>query len=115
VAENVHDLREACKTISTLMKWRNDRIHARVRMTDTGYALYDWRTRHRLEINRDAIVKNIQLAVNAMVKLKANIAPLIGQLNLDQELEKLFSTLIFGTGRHGGRACDGLGFGASGV
>jgi hypothetical protein len=93
VTENVHDLREACKTISTLMKWRNDRIHARVRMTDGGYALYDWRTRHRLQINRDQIVKNIELAINAMVVLEANLAPLIGLLRLDEELDKLFSAM----------------------
>ena len=93
VAENVHDLREACKTISALMKWRNDRIHARVRMTDSGYALYDWRTRERLEIHGDVIVENIQLAINAMVKLETNVAPLIGQLKLDEELDKLFMSM----------------------
>lgn len=91
--ENLHDLRDACQTTSTLMKWRNDRIHARVRMTGTGYALYDWRTRQRLEIHQDVIVKNIQLAINAMVKIEANVAPLIGQLKLDEELDKLFSSM----------------------
>ena len=93
VAEYVHDLREACNTISTLMKWRNDRMHARVRMTDTGYALYDWRTRQRLEIHRDVIVENINLAVKVMMTFKANIQPLVGLLALDEELDKLFSTL----------------------
>jgi hypothetical protein len=62
-------------------------------MADNGYALFDWCTRQRLEIHRDVIVENIQLALNAMVKLEANVAHLIGQLKLDEELDKLFSTL----------------------
>src|ERR1700744_5809255 len=49
----LRDGREACEIISKLADWRNDRIHARVRMTDTGYPLYDWRTRKRLEISRE--------------------------------------------------------------
>ncbi|HEX3877220.1 MAG TPA: hypothetical protein VHW24_09550 [Bryobacteraceae bacterium] len=73
--------------------WRNARIHARVRMTGTGYALYDWRTRKRLEISRDQIEKNIHLGIKAIVALEANVQHLAHQLNFDTEFEKLFSTL----------------------
>lgn len=75
------------------MERRNDRIHARVRITDDGYVLYDWRTRKRLEIHLDQIMKNIQLAINAKVTLEAHITPLISHLKLGEELDKLLRTL----------------------
>jgi len=50
-------------------------------------------TNQRLEIHSDVIVENIQLAINVMMELEANIAPLIGQLKLDEELDKLFKSM----------------------
>jgi hypothetical protein len=93
VADYLRAVREACEIISKLAAWRNGRIHPRVRMTDTGYALYDWRTRKRLEISREQIEKNIHLGVKAIVTLEANVQHLVHQLNFDAEFEKLFSTL----------------------
>lgn len=93
VGADVHDLREACKIMSRIAVWRNDRIHARVVMTESGYALYDWRTRHRLEMHQDVIVKNIELAIKVSVTLKSSVSPLIGQLKLDEELDKLFKSM----------------------
>jgi hypothetical protein len=93
VADYRRDLREACEVISKLAVWRNDRIHARVRMADTGYALYDWRTRKRLEISREGLEENIRLGVKAIVALEANVQHLVRQLNFDAEFEKLFKTL----------------------
>lgn len=40
-AEDVTALRGACNSMSKLANWRNDRIHARVRSTEDGSALYD--------------------------------------------------------------------------
>lgn len=97
VADCLHDVREACEIISTLAVWRNDRIHARVRMTDTGYALYDWRTRQRLEISREQIKKNLLLGVKTIVALEENVQRLV-ELNFDADFEKLFSTLREGEG-----------------
>src|SRR5579859_5206607 len=51
VDESMYALNEACNIMSRLSKWRNDRVHVRVRMTSDGYALYDWRTGNRLPIN----------------------------------------------------------------
>jgi hypothetical protein len=93
VKENLYDLREACKTISALMKWRNDRIHARVVMTESGYALYDWRTGQRLEIHRDVIVEGIQSGIKVIGTLGVNVRPLVGQFELEEELEKLFKSM----------------------
>ncbi len=87
VADYLRDVREACETISDLAVWRNDRIHARVRMIDTGYALYDWRTRERLEISRDQIEQNIHRGVKAIVALEANVQHLVHQLNLTRSLK----------------------------
>lgn len=93
VSDNVREVGDACDIISNLAVWRNDRIHARVRMTDSGFALYNWRTRRRLEISHDQIVQNIELAVKAIVTLEAHVQHLVGQMEFDEEVEKLFSTL----------------------
>jgi hypothetical protein len=58
VSDSLYSVRKACDITSKLAVWRNDRIHARVRMTEHGCALYDWR-RRRLEISREQIEKNI--------------------------------------------------------
>jgi hypothetical protein len=93
VADSLHGVREACKIISALAVWRNDRIHARVHMSEHGYALYDWRTRRRLEIRREQIEQNINLAIKAIVELEAHVPHLVHLLKWDEEFEKLFSTL----------------------
>ena len=93
VSHSVATLRETCTLISTLSRWRNDRVHARVRMTEDGYALYDWRTRHRLEITQEQIEKNIQLTVKAIVELETHVPHLIGLLDWDEEFERLYSTV----------------------
>jgi hypothetical protein len=87
------EIRETCTIISKLAKSRNDRIHARVQISEQGYELYDWRTRRRLDISREQIETNIKLAVEAIVTLEANVQHLIQQLKWDDEFEKLFSTL----------------------
>jgi hypothetical protein len=76
-----------------LAAWRNDRIHARVRMTADGYALYDWRTRHRLEMSRAEIEEDIQLAIHAMVELEAHVPDLVQLLKWEDEFDQLFNTL----------------------
>lgn len=62
-------------------------------MTDQGYALYDWRTRRRLDITPEQIERNIRLAIKAVVELEANMGHLVHLLTLDEEIERLFSTL----------------------
>jgi len=93
VSDEVRELRESCEIISRLRVWRNDRIHARIRMTEGGYALYDWRTRCRLDISCKEIETNIELAVKAIVTLEANVQYLFRELNWDEEFEELFSTV----------------------
>jgi hypothetical protein len=93
VSDNVYPVREACKTMSKLAVRRNDRIHARVHSTQQGYALYDWRTRCRLEISQEQIEKNIQLAITAKLDLKAHVPHLVQLLEWDEEIENQFSTL----------------------
>jgi hypothetical protein len=66
-------------------------------MTEHGYALYNWRTRRRLEITREQIEQNIQLAISAMVELEAHVPHLAHSIEWERQWEedcsKLFSTL----------------------
>jgi hypothetical protein len=93
VSDSLHAVREACEIISRLAVWRNDRIHARVRLTEHGYALYDWRTGRRLQITREQIELKINLASTAMAELEGHVQHLVHLLTWDEEFERLFSTL----------------------
>ena len=93
VSDSLYTLREVCKSISQLARWRNDRIHARVHLTDQGYILYDWRNRQRLEISLEQIEHHIALAAKVMADLEAHMQDLVELLEWDQEVEKLFGTL----------------------
>ena len=62
-------------------------------MTEHGYALYDWRTRRRLEISAEQIKQNIDLAIKAIADLEAHVRHLVHLLKWHEEFEKLLSTL----------------------
>ena len=93
----VHDslcaVRNACSIMSKLAGWRNERIHARVRLTEDGYALYDWRTRRRLVISQEEIEKNVQLAIKGMVELEAHVPRNVRLLEWEEEFEALLSSV----------------------
>jgi hypothetical protein len=93
VADSLSVLCEACEMISKLADWRNERIHARVLMTEQGYTLYNWRTRYPLEISQSQIEKKIELANKAMVELRGRIPDFVHLLNWDAEFEALLNTL----------------------
>jgi hypothetical protein len=69
------------------------RVHARVRLVENGYVLYDWRTLKPLEISRAEIEQNIDLVIQAIVDIETHIPHLVDMLNWDDEIERLFSTV----------------------
>ena len=86
-------IRAACEIFSAIAIWRNDRVHARVRLTEDGYVLYDWRTRRRLELTVEEVQKNVDMAARAMVNLDVHVSHLLHELEWEEEFERLFSTL----------------------
>jgi hypothetical protein len=92
-SDSLREVREACSIISGLAEWRNDYIHARVQMSERGYALYNWRSGKRLELNREQIETKMDLAVKAIVTLEVHVQQFVHQLKWDEEFEALFSTL----------------------
>jgi hypothetical protein len=93
VSDNLHALRKACEVVSTLAVWRNDRIHAQVHMTEHGYALYNWRTRSRLELTFEQINRNIELAIFVICELEAHVPRLVDLMKWDDEIDELLSAL----------------------
>lgn len=89
VAENLDTIREACKTISALSVWRNDRIHAHVRMTDTGYVLFSWQTQQPLPLNYTEIERHIHTASSAIVNLDVHVSHLLHELDWEEACAKL--------------------------
>jgi hypothetical protein len=96
LSDSLIALRQLCNIISELSVWRNDRIHAHVRLTEHGYALYNWRTRRRLEITREQIQLKINLAMKVMAEIKTYVSGILRSLTSetsDEEFAKLFDTL----------------------
>jgi hypothetical protein len=50
LAHEISELKTACDDLSRFSCWRNDRVHARVRQLDDGFALYNGKTGKRLSI-----------------------------------------------------------------
>lgn len=80
VSDSLIEVREACTIISELAEWRNQRIHAHVQTSEHGFALYNWRTDKRLELDLQQIETKIDLAVKAIVTLEAHGEQLVHQL-----------------------------------
>jgi hypothetical protein len=92
-AEDVTALRNACNSMSKLANWRNDRIHARVRNTEEGYALNDWRTRKRLAMTPEEIEDKTRDALKAKQIFEMWLPNFIVGLDIEEDLEKLLSTV----------------------
>lgn len=80
VSQEVHELRNACKKMSGLANWRNDRIHARVRVVADGYALYNWQTGQRLSMEAEELEHKIEEVNRVNASLEASMLTLLGDL-----------------------------------
>jgi len=92
-SESLDALREAAAIIPKVEKWRNERIHARVHLTEHGYVLRDWRTGRLLEITTEQVELQINLAIKAMVLFEAHVPRLVNLVTWNAENERLFSML----------------------
>jgi len=92
-SDNLDALRAACNVMSGLARWRNERIHARVQLTERGYALYDWRTHQPLTITPEQIEQNIQRAIETIGEFKAYASHLVELLDWDKEFERFYNSL----------------------
>lgn len=82
----------ACDNPSKLAAWRNDRIHARVRLTEHGYLLYHWQG-HRLEMSDAQIEQNMRLAIEVIVQLEGHMRYLVGSVDVKEQIRRLMGTL----------------------
>ena len=53
MAVEIQLLRKACSDLGPLADWRNERVHARVRISENGIESFNWRTRTPLSVHRD--------------------------------------------------------------
>jgi hypothetical protein len=83
----IADLNEVCKELKALSKWRNDRIHARVRWVEDGLALYNGKTGERLSINHGECTEVLNRLVKAIVKLDTYVPELVRSLDFNNEFE----------------------------
>jgi hypothetical protein len=95
--EELHELRKICASAKNLSKWRNPRTHPRVQIDENGIAIYDWRTRQRLTIDRDECIMNIERAIAITVNLDFNVARLVRDVKSKKKihdmLEEIFKTV----------------------
>lgn len=89
--ENAEAIRAACKEMDRLREWRNDRVHARVRMLDGGYALFNGKTGERLSISSTECEEKVNKLIKIIVTVEAHTPHLLNVLSLEKSLEELFS------------------------
>jgi hypothetical protein len=83
----VADLRKCCQELKALSKWRNERIHARVRQVGDGFALYNAETGERLSINHVECNEISQRLAGALVTLDTNVPALVNNLDFEKEFQ----------------------------
>lgn len=91
-SDSLHAVRRACDNASKLAAWRNDRIHARVKMTEDGYLLYHWQG-HALQMSDAQIEQNIRLAIEVIVQLEGHMRHIVDPVDLKERILGLLSTL----------------------
>lgn len=90
VQENAEAIRVACADMKKLSVWRNNRIHARVRMEDGGYALFNGKTGERLSISYKECDEIIRQLIKVIVMVGAHAPHLLNLLDFDKSLVELF-------------------------
>jgi hypothetical protein len=83
----IADLNEVCRELKDLSKWRNERIHARVRRVEDGLALFNGKTGDRLSINHGECVEILNRLANTIVKLDTYVTELVRSLDFNNEFE----------------------------
>ena len=93
IAADLKPVRDAVAELGTLGAWRNDRIHARVRSTFHGLALYDWRSGERLSINPKECTEVLEKLVKVIVTFEAHLPALFSDIDLEKALSDVFGEL----------------------
>lgn len=88
-ADDLQALEGACTELSSLSKWRNQTIHARVRLVDDGLALYDGKTGNRLSITTANCFEIIQRLTKVIVTFEAYLPALFDSLDLTKRISAL--------------------------
>jgi hypothetical protein len=88
------DLRNACQELKALSRWRNERVHARVRHVAEGLALFNAETGQRLSISYVECHEIVQRLVKALVTLQTEIPRLVSSLDFDKEFDAFWKEHI---------------------
>jgi hypothetical protein len=86
-------MRRCCARFQALSKWRNERIHARVRQIGNGLALYDSRTGQRLSMSGHECWKIVQGLALAMFEMDNHLSSLLRDLDMSKELDAIFQEM----------------------
>jgi len=93
VADELAAVRKTCCQMREIAKWRNECIHVMVRLEDDGYALYEWKTGQRLQMNLTECERRIQDAQKVIITLPDDVNHLVISAEsdkwLDGELDKV--------------------------
>jgi hypothetical protein len=91
-SNDLSQLRDACTELSAVSRWRNDRIHARVRPVDDRLALYD-RVGKRLSISQDECVGIAERLTKVIVTLEVHLSSVVKDLDFDKAWNEFFAQL----------------------
>ena len=90
---DLQHLRCRCEQIAVLANWRNDRTHPRVRLDESGIAIYNWRTFQQLSIKTEECVQQIEKASAYTVDVDHLVGSILRTLESKNKMDKLLSEI----------------------
>lgn len=85
-------LRNACTRAREVARWRNARIHARVKEMNDGLAVFDWNTGERLSIGQEECEEKIRAIAAIIAEFQGSLPRLLSALDLDRAVDDLFAS-----------------------
>lgn len=94
VEREIDALRRICSEFRAVKDWRDQRIHARVQIDDSGIALFDWRTRKQLPMTAEECYEFRKRAIALAVGLDMHVGRMLDEAEIRAKIDELISTAL---------------------
>jgi hypothetical protein len=92
--DSLAEVRRMCWIADRLATWRNSRIHARVKWTDEGLVLLNWKTSKRLSITVEECAQKTDAAGRVISNITTHMTYLARDFDSRKNLKAMFRELM---------------------
>ena len=92
--DSLAEVGRMCRIADGLATWRNSRIHARVKWTDKGLVLLNWKTGKRLSITAEECAQKTDAAVRVISNVTTHMSYLVRDFDSRKNLKAMFRELM---------------------